>query len=120
MPVTVTVAPPVVAPPVAVKVNTLENCPGGVAGFGTYPAETPEGNPEVVKVIAELNPPRAVIVIVAVAVLPCVTDMEETLAMEKSADATMVRDSAVLAVINPLPEVPVMTTLYVPPAAPVV
>jgi hypothetical protein len=67
VPVTITVAAPVFAVALAVKVNTLVD----VAGFGLKAAVTPLGKPDAEKVTLEENPFAGVIVIVLVAVVPC-------------------------------------------------
>jgi len=69
-PVTVTVAVPVVAVLLAVKVRTLVE----VAGLVPKAAVTPEGRPEADRVTLPVNPPEGVTVIVLVPVPPCVTE----------------------------------------------
>jgi hypothetical protein len=73
--VTVTVAVPVVADEEAVSVSVDVTLPfaGGVTGFGENAAVTPLGNPDALRVVAELNPLKLVTVIVLVAFEPCVT-----------------------------------------------
>jgi hypothetical protein len=58
VPVTVTVLAPVVAVDEAVNVRVEVALPfaGGVTGFGAKAAVTPEGNPDTLSVVAELNP----------------------------------------------------------------
>jgi hypothetical protein len=69
MPVTVTFVVPVVAFAAAVNVNVLVE----VAGFGLKPAVTPDGSVPVLKLTLPLKPLIGVIVIVLVAVWPCMT-----------------------------------------------
>jgi hypothetical protein len=69
VPVTVTVAVPVVAVELAVSVSTLLE----VAGFVPKLAVTPAGNPEADNVTLPVNPPDGVIVMVLLPLLPCVT-----------------------------------------------
>lgn len=71
--VMVTFAVPRAAAPLAVKVMVELPLPGAGMGAGLKTAVTPEGRPETVRLIAELNPPPTVVVMVLVAVLPCVT-----------------------------------------------
>jgi hypothetical protein len=58
VPVTVTVLVPVVAVGDAVNVRVEVALPfaGGVTGFGANAAVTPEGKPDTLSVVAELNP----------------------------------------------------------------
>jgi len=87
VPVIVTVAVPVVADEEAVSVNVDVTLPfaGGVTGFGENAAVTPLGNPDALRVVAELNPLRLVTVIVLVPLEPwfTVTEFGEA-ATEKS------------------------------------
>jgi hypothetical protein len=78
VPVTVTVLVPVVAvaDAVNVRVEVALLFAGGVTGFGANPAVTPEGKPETLSVVAELNPFWLVTVILLLAVEPCVTPTE--------------------------------------------
>src|SRR5947209_10343185 len=78
VPVTVTVAVPVVAleDAVRVKVDVALPLAGGVTGFVENEAVTPLGNPEALSVVAELNPFKLVIVMVLVPLEPCVTVSE--------------------------------------------
>lgn len=73
VPVTVTVAAPMVAVDDAVSVSTDVTVPfaGGVTGLGENAAVTPFGRPVAVSVVAELNPLRLVTVMVLVAFDPC-------------------------------------------------
>jgi len=79
VPVTVTVAVPVVAVDEAVSVRTEVAVPlaGGVTGFVANDAVTPEGNPDAVRVVAELNPARLVTVMVLVVFAPWVTETDD-------------------------------------------
>ena len=74
VPVTVTVTVPVAAEEEAVSVSVEFTLPlaGGVTGFGEKAAVTPLGKPVALRVVAELNPLRLVIVIVLVPFDPCV------------------------------------------------
>ena len=58
VPVTVTVLVPVVAVGDAVNIRVEVALPfaGGVTGFGANAAVTPEGKPDTLSVVAELNP----------------------------------------------------------------
>ena len=69
----VTVAEPRVAVELAASVSVLVP----VAGFGLNVAVTPLGSPVAEKVTAPVKPPCAVIVSVAVPLLPCATDRED-------------------------------------------
>jgi hypothetical protein len=71
--VIVTVAAPVVAVLLAVKVSVELPLPGAAIGFGLKLAVTPEGNPEAESEMAELKPPLTVVDTVLVPVLPCTT-----------------------------------------------
>ena len=67
VPVTVTVALPVVAEPLAVRVSRLLP----VAGFVPNVGVTPPGRPDAASVTLPVNPPTAVTVIVSVPLPPC-------------------------------------------------
>jgi hypothetical protein len=69
VPVMVTVAAPVVAVLLAVRVNTLVP----VVGFVPNDAVTPLGRPDAARVTLPVNPPTSVTEIVLVPVPPCVT-----------------------------------------------
>src|SRR6266852_8508477 len=87
VPVTVTVALPVVAVPDAVSVRVDVALPfaGGVTGFVENAAVTPLGKPVALSVVAELNPFRLVMVMVLVPFEPCVMVSElGDAAIEKS------------------------------------
>jgi hypothetical protein len=120
VPVIVTVAAPTVAAAEAVSVSVEVTLPfaAGVTGLVENAAVTPLGNPVADNVVAELNPPVLVIVIVLVPLAPWVTVTEAgEAAMVKLgvAVALTVRASVVVAVR--LPEVPVMVTVDVPVVA---
>ena len=70
---------PVVAVPEAVKVSVDVALPfaGGVTGLVEKAAVTPLGNPEALRVVAELKPLTLVMVIVLVPFPPCVMVSEE-------------------------------------------
>ena len=72
MPVIVTVAAPTVALEEAVSVRVEVALPfaGGVTGLVENAAVTPVGKPEALNVVAELNPPVLVMVIVLVPLAP--------------------------------------------------
>ena len=116
----VTVAVPTVAVEEAVSVRVEVALPlaGGVTGFVENAAVTPLGKPDAARVVAELNPPVLVMVIVLVPLVPCVTVTEVgDAAMVKLGVAVefTVNASVVLAVR--LPEVPVMVTVADPVVA---
>lgn len=72
VPVIVTVAAPVVAVAEAVSVRVEVTVPfaAGVTGLVENAAVTPVGRPEALRVVAELNPPVLVMVIVLAPLLP--------------------------------------------------
>lgn len=72
VPVISTVAAPVVAVAEAVSVRVEVTLPfaGGVTGLVENAAVTPEGKPLALSVVAELNPPVLVMVIVLVPLAP--------------------------------------------------
>ena len=72
VPVIVTVAVPTVAleEAVSVRVDVALPLAGGVTGFVENAAVTPLGRPLALNVVAELNPPVLVIVIVLVPLAP--------------------------------------------------
>jgi hypothetical protein len=118
--VIVTVAVPTVALEEAVSVRVEVALPfaGGVTGLVENVAVTPEGRPDALSVVAELNPPVLVTVIVLVPLLPwaTVTDVGEALTLKAGvADELTVRARVVLAL--KLPEVPVMVTVAAPVVA---
>jgi hypothetical protein len=70
--VIVTVAVPTVAlaDAVSVRVDVALPFAGGVTGFVENAAVTPEGRPDALNVVAELNPPVLVTVMVLVPLAP--------------------------------------------------
>ena len=105
---------PTVAALLAVRVITLLP----VAGLAAKAAVTPFGNPDAAKATLPVNPPRSVILMVSVALLPCETDRVD-------ADGASVKLGGVLAatvkatvvVSVSEPEVPVIVTVEVPTVA---
>ena len=91
VPVTVTVALPVVAVPDAVSVRVEVALPfaGGVTGLGENAAVTPLGKPEALSVVAELKLFRLVTVMVLVPLVPWAMLREE-------GEAPMVKSGVVL------------------------
>jgi len=79
VPLIVMLVVPVVAVPDAVKVSVDVALPfaGGVTGLVEKAAVTPLGNPEALRVVAELKPLTLVMVIVLVPLPPCVMVSEE-------------------------------------------
>jgi len=81
-------------------------------------AVTPLGRPEALNVVAELNPPVLVMVIVLVPLAPCVTVTEVgDAAMVKFGVAVEFTVSASVVVAVKLPEVPVIVTVADPVVA---
>ena len=120
VPVIVTVAAPTVAVDEAVNVSVDVALPfaGGVTGLVENAAVTPVGRPVALSVVAELNPPVLVMVIVLVPLAPrvTVTDVGEALTLKAGVAVELtVRASVVVAVR--LPDVPVMVTVDVPVVA---
>jgi hypothetical protein len=118
--VIVTVAVPTVAVEEAVSVRVEVALPlaGGVTGFVENAAVTPLGKPDAARVVAELNPPVLVMVIVLVPLLPCVTVTEVgDAAMVKLGVAVEFTVSARVVDAVKLPEVPVMVTVADPVVA---
>lgn len=120
VPVIVTVAAPTVAVEDAVRVRVEVALPfaGGVTGLVENAAVTPLGKPEALNVVAELNPPVLVMVIVLVPLAPCVTvtDVGEA-AMVKLGVADEFTVNARVVVAVKLPEVPVIVTVAAPVVA---
>jgi hypothetical protein len=109
VPVTVTVAPPVEAVLLAVRVKTLDVVPG----FGLNEAVTPLGRPAAEKLTVLLKPFCGVTVIVLLPIAPCTMltlpgDGESV----KLGAALTVSETVVLAVR--LPDVPVTVTVTAP------
>lgn len=120
VPVTVTVAAPVVAVAEAVNVSTEVALPfaGGVTGLTENPAVTPLGKPVAVKVVAELKLFWLVMVMVLVPLLPWTTVTEAGDApMVKFGEAAALTVSAKVVLAFRLPEVPLMVTVAVPVVA---
>jgi hypothetical protein len=120
VPVTVTVAVPVVAVPEAVSVRTEVALPfaGGVTGLVENVAVTPLGRPVAVRVVAELKLFWLVMVIVLVPLLPCVTVREDGEALiVKFGEAVAFTVRARVVVATRLPDVPVIVTVAVPVVA---
>jgi len=120
VPVTVTVAVPVVAVADAVKVSTEVALlfAGGVTGFTENAAVTPLGKPVAVSVVAELKLFWLAIVMVLVPFVPCTTvsDAGEAL-MVKFGLTEALTVSARVVVATSEPDVPVMVTVAVPVVA---
>jgi hypothetical protein len=114
VPVTVTVTgPPMAAVPDAVSVSTEEPV---VEGLGLKEAVTPAGRPDAVKATPLEKPTPAVIAIVSVPLVPCVTARAEVAgAMVYAGVAVTFRPIVVVAVVAP--EVPVIVTIEVPDGA---
>jgi hypothetical protein len=118
--VIVTVAVPTVALEEAVSVRTDVALPlaGGVTGLVANAAVTPLGRPDALNVVAELNPPVLVMVIVLVPLAPCVTVTEAgDAATVKFGVAVEFTVSASVVVAVKLPEVPVIVTVAEPVVA---
>src|SRR3984885_15898823 len=120
VPVTVTVAFPMVAVDEAVSVRVEVALPfaGGVTEVGENTAVTPVGRPEAVSAVAELKLFWLVMVIVLVPLLPCFTVSEvgeAPIVKFGVAVALTVIDSVVVA--TRLPDVPVIVTVDVPVVA---
>ncbi len=110
VPVIVTVAVPVAAVLVAVKVTTLVL----VAGLTEKDAVTPAGRPVAARVTDPVKPPTSVMVSVLVAVEPwlIVRVVGEGAIVKPGAALTV---SAIVVVWESVPEVPVMVTVTGPP-----
>jgi hypothetical protein len=120
VPVIVTVAVPTVAEDDAVSVRVEVALPfaGGVTGLVENVAVTPLGRPLALSVVAELNPPVLVMVIVLVPLVPCVTVRDAGEApMLKLGDEAAFTVRATVVVAVKLPDVPVMVTVEVPVVA---
>jgi hypothetical protein len=120
VPVIVTVAVPTVAAEEAVSVRVEVALPfaAGVTGLVENDAVTPLGKPLALSVVAELNPPVLVTVIVLVPLAPCVTDTDEGDALTlKFGEAVEFTVSETVVVAVKLPDVPVIVTVAVPVVA---
>jgi len=120
VPVIVIVAAPVAAVLEAVRVSVEVTLPfaGGVTGLVENAAVTPLGKPEALRVVAELNPPVLVMVMVLVPLLPCVTvtDAGEALIVKFGAVVEFTVSETLVVAVR-LPEVPVIVTVDVPVVA---
>lgn len=112
VPVIVTVAAPVVAVLLAVRVRTLVP----VVGLVPNAAVTPLGKPDAARVTLPVKPPTSVTVMVSVALLPRVTDrvVAEGASVKLAAGLTV---SAMDVVAVKVPDVPVMVTVAAPVVA---
>jgi len=109
VPVIVTVAVPVAAALLAIRVRVLE----AVAGLGLNDAVTPLGRPEADKVTLLVKPPCGVTVIVLVAFTPWTTLTLLGDAVSAKFPTTVTTRVIVVEFVR-LPEVPVIVTLTVP------
>jgi hypothetical protein len=114
MPVTVIGYVPVAAVEATVKVRREVPVPGEAMGLVPKPAVTPVGRPLADKVIAELKPFTAAVVIVDVPALPCTTETEVGEGEMVKLGAVTVRLTVVEFTV--LPAVPVTVIGYVPVA----
>ena len=101
--VTVIVDVPVVAVLVAVNVSVELPLPGAGRGFGLNVALTPEGRPETVREIAELNPPLTVVESVLLPEVPCVMLSEVGEAVRLKLGVTCCQTSVMAAALAALP-----------------
>jgi len=114
VPVTVTVAGPVVAVELAVSVSTLEVA----EEVGLNEAVTPLGRPDAVNVTLPVNPPVSVTVMELVPLLPWVIDkLDGEAASVNPAVCLALTVSAMVVVAVVLPEVPVTVTVTGPVVA---
>jgi hypothetical protein len=114
VPVTVTVAGPVVAVELAVNVSTLEL----VEEAGLNEAVTPLGRPDAVNVTLPANPPVSVTAMELVPLLPWITDrLDGEGASVNPAACLTLTVSAMVVVAVVLPEVPVTVTVAGPVVA---
>ena len=116
----VTVAVPTVALEDATSVSVEVALPfaGGVTGLVENAAVTPLGKPVALNVVAELNPPVLVMVILLAPLPPCVTVTEVgDAAMVKFGVAVEFTVNARVVVAVKLPEVPVIVTVADPVVA---
>lgn len=118
VPVMVTVAAPVVAVLLAVRVRIELPLAGAVIEAGLKLAVTPEGKPVAESETAELNPPTTVVNTVAVLELPCATDkvVGETVRV-KSGVAGALTLSEIVVVCVTLPPLAVIVMFTVPVVA---
>ena len=113
MPVTVTVAVPVVALALAARVKVLDD----VDAVGLKLAVTPVGRPDAENVTFPVKPLIGVTVIVLVPLLPCTTLSEDGLEDKEKFFADVFTVRLIAMVWVKLPEVPVTFTSTVPVAA---
>jgi hypothetical protein len=114
VPVTVTVAAPVAAVPLAVSVRMLDP----VVGLVPNVAVTPLGRPDAARVTVPAKPPKSVTVMVSVALLPCViARVDAEGASEKLGGTLITTLSATVVVAFSVPEVPVIVTVELPAVA---
>jgi len=107
-----------VADAVSVRVEVALPFAGGVTGLVENDAVTPLGKPDALNVVAELNPPVLVMVIVLVPLVPCVTVTEVgDAATVKLGVAVEFTVNARVVVAVRLPEVPVIVTVADPVVA---
>jgi hypothetical protein len=109
----VTVAVPVAALALAVRVRVLAE----LAGFGLKLAVTPVGRPDAERVTFPLKPLIELIVIVLEALLPCTTLKEAGLEDNEKFFAAGVTVRLIVIVSVKVPDVPVTLTRAVPVAA---
>ncbi len=112
VPVTVTVAMPVVAVLDAVNVSTLEP----VAGLVPKLAATPLGKPVAVSVTLPVKPFAPVILTVSVALAPCTTETAAAVGASVKLGAAATVSAIVVEAVR-LPEVPEIVTVDVPVVA---
>jgi hypothetical protein len=112
VPVMVTVAAPVVAELLAVRVSTLVEVVELVANA----AVTPLGRPEATRVTEPVNGLTSVTVMVSVPLAPCVTDNEVAEGLSVKLPAVVTVRAMVVFSVN-APEVPVMVTVAAPAVA---
>ena len=116
----VTVAVPTVAVEEAVSVSTEVALPfaGGVTGLVENDAVTPLGKPDALNVVAELNPPVLVMVIVLVPLAPwlTVTEVGEAAIVKFGVVVEFTVNASVVVAVR-LPELPVIVTVAFPVVA---
>jgi hypothetical protein len=114
VPVIVTVADPVVAVLLAVRVSTLLP----VVGFVPNEAVTPLGKPDAASVTLPANPPTSVTLIVLVPLLPRLIDRDDgDDASVKPGVVLMLTVRAMVVVADNVPDVPVIVTVEDPVVA---
>ena len=85
--------------------------PAPVIEAGLKPTVTPEGCPEAIRLIAELNPPLTVLVMVELPELPCASEIDEGEALKVKLPVDPLTVSVTVVVATMLPEVPVTVTI---------